>query len=374
MSDRAERLVELLPARRPSTCCWSRRCVNVRYMTGYTGTNGLALVGPQTRVFVTDFRYVEQAAERGRPELRAQSATSRAARGDRRRRCPPGELRLGFEDEHMTVRQHARLRELLPERVELVAAGGLVERLRAVKEPGEIERIRARRRARRRRRCAQMLEQGLAGRTERERRRRARARRCARAAPTGPASTRSSPPARTARCRTPRRATSRSSAGELVVIDWGAEVDGYCSDCTRTVAAGEPRTRRARSTSSCWRRSWPGSTRSAPGAGGREVDAAARAVIDAAGHGDHFGHGLGHGVGIEIHEAPRLSLRSERRARGRQRRHGRARRLPRRAGSGSGSRTWWSSATAAARSSPRSTRSSRSSTDGRSEFPTWDTF
>ena len=59
------------------------------------------------------------------------------------RRCRRAELRLGFDDAHVTVRQHARLRELLPERVELVAAGGLVERLRAVKEPEEIERIRA---------------------------------------------------------------------------------------------------------------------------------------------------------------------------------------------------------------------------------------
>src|ERR1019366_1439939 len=89
--------------------------------------------------------------------------------------------------------------------------------------------------------------------------------------------------------------------GELVVIDWGAEVDGYCSDCTRTIATGEPGPE-AREVYELVLEA---------GAGGRDVDAVARAMIEAAGHGEHFGHGLGHGVGSEIHEAPRLSKRSD---------------------------------------------------------------
>src|ERR1700735_3674070 len=112
MSDRADRLVGLLTTDDLDLLLISA-LVNVRYMTGYTGSNGLAVVGPQTRVFVTDFRYVEQAEEevdstydrrQGQQELL--EAIPEAV--------PDGELRLGFDDAHVTVRQHAKLRELLP--------------------------------------------------------------------------------------------------------------------------------------------------------------------------------------------------------------------------------------------------------------------
>ena len=99
-------------------------------------------------------------------------------------------------------------------------------------------------------------------------------------------------------------------AGELVVFDMGAELDGYCSDCTRTFATGEPGRRLARSTS-CRPRAARGA-RGRPGRGRREdVDALARDLIDAAGHGERFGHGTGHGVGLEVHESPRLATSSE---------------------------------------------------------------
>ena len=99
--------------------------------------------------------------------------------------------------------------------------------------------------------------------------------------------------------------------GELVVIDWGAELDGYCSDCTRTVAAGEPSAQAREIYELVLSAQLAGLQAVRAGAGGRAVDAAARTVIDAAGHGEHFGHGLGHGVGAEIHEGPRLSARSD---------------------------------------------------------------
>ena len=73
--------------------------VNVRYLTGFTGSNGLALIGPDTRVFVTDFRYVEQAAAGGRPAFERATVRRRTCSRDRRARCPTGELRLGFEAE-----------------------------------------------------------------------------------------------------------------------------------------------------------------------------------------------------------------------------------------------------------------------------------
>jgi Xaa-Pro aminopeptidase len=101
------------------------------------------------------------------------------------------------------------------------------------------------------------------------------------------------------------------ASGELVVIDWGAELDGYCSDCTRTFASGELPEEQKIVYDLVLEAQLTGLHAVRPGVGGREADTAARTVIDEAGHGDHFGHGLGHGVGIEVHEAPRLSQRSD---------------------------------------------------------------
>jgi Xaa-Pro aminopeptidase len=99
--------------------------------------------------------------------------------------------------------------------------------------------------------------------------------------------------------------------GTLVVIDWGAMLDGYASDCTRTVATGEldPRDREVYELVRHAQAEALEAVR--PGPLGKEVDAIARSIIDAAGHAEHFGHGLGHGVGLEIHEGPRLSKQGE---------------------------------------------------------------
>jgi Xaa-Pro aminopeptidase len=96
-------------------------------------------------------------------------------------------------------------------------------------------------------------------------------------------------------------------AGTLVVIDWGAQLDGYASDCTRTVATGE-RDPRDRAVYDLVLQAQEAALEAVrPGPTGREVDAIARTIIDSGGHAEHFGHGLGHGVGMEVHEGPRLS-------------------------------------------------------------------
>jgi len=308
MSVRPERLAGLLPEAQADLVLVTD-LVNVRYMTGYTGSNGLALVGPDTRVFITDFRYVEQAAAEVDPgyDRRRDHGTGDLFSG-LEEVLPAGELRLGFDDANLTVRRHARLRELLPERVTLVAAGGLVERLRVVKDPSEIEHIRTAARVADAA-LAEILAQGLIGRTERSvadvleaamRAHGARRPAFASIVAAGPHGAR--PHAQ------PRDV--EIARGQLVTIDWGAEVDGYCSDCTRTVAAGEPTSRAGEVYELVLGAQRAGVEAVRAGAGGREVDAAARSVIEAAGHGEHFGHGLGHGVGLEIHEAPRLSARS----------------------------------------------------------------
>ena len=279
---------------------------NVRWLTGFTGTNGLALVGRDLKLFVTDFRYVEQAREqvpdsfehaRGKQELSEEAIKRMSGR-------------VGYDDAHVTVRQFEKLRGAVPEGVELVPAGGLIEELRAVKDAREVEAIRAAT-ALADEVFAAIAERGLVGRTEYDvavdaevgfRRRGA----------SGP----SFPPIIAAGAHgalphaSPRQV--EIEANTLVVVDMGCVLDGYCSDCTRTYATGEGLTDEMRSVYDLVLRAQLAAldaTRA--GTSGKAVDTVARDLISAEGRGEQFGHGLGHGVGLEIHEEPRLSQSAE---------------------------------------------------------------
>ncbi len=138
MSERADRLAALLPLAGVDVLLVSD-LINVRYLTGYTGSNGIALVGDRSRAFVSDFRYIEQAAEEvdaafERRTVPASTDLLEVVQDS----LPPGQLRLGFEADHISVHRHERLREELGNRVELVACAGLVESLRAVKDADEV--------------------------------------------------------------------------------------------------------------------------------------------------------------------------------------------------------------------------------------------
>ncbi|MGI8729964.1 MAG: M24 family metallopeptidase [Solirubrobacteraceae bacterium] len=284
--------------------------VNVRWLTGFTGSNAAAIVGapPRRPRFVTDFRYLTQISEQLDERWEGEIATEllpQVVEG------LPAErpLRVGFDDGHLTVSQHAKLSELAGEGVELVAAGGAVEALRAVKGQPEIDAIRAAARL-----ADEALEEvllaGLVGRTEREvaldlevamRRRGAQG---ASFPPIIAAGEHGALPH-----AEPRDVAI--AAGTLVVVDWGAQLDGFASDCTRTFATGEldPRDRAVYDLVLLAQEQALAAVR--PGPTGKEVDAVARAIIEEAGHGEHFGHGLGHGVGLEVHEGPRLSKLGE---------------------------------------------------------------
>jgi Xaa-Pro aminopeptidase len=307
MTARAERLVAGLPETGADLLVVTS-LVNVRYLTGYTGSNGVALVGPDTRLFLTDFRYAEQSAAEVDGVFERRIATLDLLDGIAEA-LPDESVRLGFEDAHMSVRTHQRLSDLLPERVELVPAGDPVESLRAVKEPGEIKRITAAT-ALADAALRQVIDQGLVGRTEIEvAMALERAMRDLGAQRPSFDSIVAVGPHGALPHAQPRDVPI--AAGELVVIDWGAELDGYCSDCTRTLATGELSDTALEVYELVRRAQLAGLDAVRAGVGGRDADAAARAVIDEAGHGEHFGHGLGHGVGMEVHEGPRLSQRSD---------------------------------------------------------------
>lgn len=281
---------------------------NLRYLTGFTGSNGVAVVG-EALLFLTDFRYVEQAAEEVDPDFERVQAPGELLRAVAERLAGAGSLRLGFDGGHLSFRDHARLRAWLPDAVELEEAGGLVERLRRVKEPGEVERIAA---AARLADLAleEVLGREVVGRTERElaldlevAMRRLGA--------VGPAF---SPIVAAGPHGALPHAEPRDvavSAGELVVVDWGAVVDGYSSDCTRTFATGSLAGEPVAVYELVLSAQQAGVAAVRAGASGRQVDEVVRSVIDDGGYGEQFGHGLGHGVGLQTHEEPRLSPRSD---------------------------------------------------------------
>ena len=283
--------------------------INLRYVTGFTGSNGLAVIGPGLRRFVTDFRYTEQAAAQAPGFDREQGP--RDLLDSLKEGWPDGPVRLGFDDAQVSVRLHARLAGLLPERVELVAAGGVVERERAIKEPGEIEAIRA---------AAELAdtilrelaELGLVGRTEREVAMELEHRMRVLGAD-GPsfASIVASGEHGARPHAEPRDAPIAPDT--LVTLDLGAIVDGYASDCTRTWATGPDLPGElAEIYAVCLEAQEAALAAVAPGRTGREIDAVARDHITRAGYGERFGHPLGHGVGLDVHEDPRLSRLNER--------------------------------------------------------------
>ena len=299
MSGRADRLAAAV-AERGLDALLITNLPNLRWATGFTGTNGVALVGPDVRLFFTDFRYVEQAAEQVPDYERLRAGQSLL--GD-----VAGRLRgrVGFEDQFLSVRSHARIQEDAGDAAELVGASGIVETLREVKEQWEIDTMRAAA-AIADQAYGELAETGIAGRTEKQ----IAADLEVRMRLLG-ADDRSFPAivASGAHGALPH-AVPRDIPVErdtLMIIDMGCVVDGYCSDCTRTFATGSLSDEARATYELVSGAQLAGLAAVKAGADCRAVDSVARDIIDAAGHGDLFGHGLGHGVGLEVHEGPRLA-------------------------------------------------------------------
>lgn len=289
---RRQQLAALLPAHEADAILVTRG-VNVRYLTGLASSNAAVLVRADARAtLATDSRYAETAR-------RTCSDIEVIEERDVAGCLIPMADRVAVEAHHMPVADYFRLGD------DLLRLSGVVESVRRIKDEAEIDLIRTA--------CA-LTDQALAdvlptlrpGMTEKEIARALESRMIKLGAekPAFESIVASGPNGSIPHHSPSDRPLER---GDLVTMDFGALYEGYHADMTRTVAIGEP---------ASWQRELYDLVRAAqragrravrPGAVTHEVDAAARDLIAEAGYGDYFGHGLGHGVGLEIHEAPFLS-------------------------------------------------------------------
>lgn len=285
---------------------------NILYLTNFSGSAAILVVQPDRLTFVTDSRYVTSLADtRGRPdecpglELALVSGSYDATLATVLEESGAG--RVGFESAHLTVARHAWLQATLPARVALVPTTGVVERLRVRKDAYELDVFREAGR-----RLSAVAEDVFtivrAGRREEEVAADIdwRLRRSGFERPAFDTIVASGPRAALPHARPSERSLGE---GDLVVLDFGGVYASYCVDLTRTVAIGRP-TDRARSV---YRAVLEAQQRAiaavAPGVSRFAIDGAAREALTAAGMGEAFGHGTGHGLGIEIHEEPRVVQR-----------------------------------------------------------------
>jgi Xaa-Pro aminopeptidase len=282
---------------------------NRRYLSGFTGSSGYLLVGRDDAALATDFRYYEQ-AEAQAPEFRLFKAAGPldSWMGDFLRDF--GAEKLGFEAGDVSYALHRQISGIVGDlpaasRPKLVASDGLVEGLRARKDEAELVKLQA----------AidlgdaaieHVISQILPGRTEKqaaweiERYIREHG---------GEGTSFSSIVAGGAWGAMPH-AYPRDYAfrdGDGIVIDMGARVDGYCSDLTRTVVLGRPEPRFREIYDIVLAAQLTAYEMIEPGMTGEQAHMLAKSVIEAAGYGDCFGHGLGHGIGLQVHESPRLT-------------------------------------------------------------------
>ncbi len=276
---------------------------NRRYLSGFSGSSGWLVITAERAVLATDFRYYEQVA-------REAAAFELARIKTKLPDLLPGLLaelgvqRLGFESQHLSVDEWSRWRQVTGT-VEWVPLQDVVEAMRAVKDPGEIEALR-RSVALTDAAFAHLLEVIRPGMAEREaaweiesymRRHGASKAAFDLIVAAGP----------NAALPHARAGDHPIQAGEPILVDIGCVLDGYCSDMTRTFCLGQPDAKYLEVWNIVLRAQEAAEAAIRAGMSGVEADAIAREQIVQSGYGEQFGHGLGHGVGLAVQEAPRAS-------------------------------------------------------------------
>jgi len=280
---------------------------NRRYLSGFTGSTGVLLISQEQAVLATDFRYYEQ-VEKQAPDFRLAKVTARFETLLPELIQQVGAKTVGFESTHLTVDQHQQWQEVA-EGFELLPTRELVERIRAVKDEGELGKIK---------KAIALSDEALAhiagfiepGMTEKEvawelevfmRTRGAEKLAFDTIVGSGPNGA------------MPHATVSERviQAGEPIVIDMGAMVDGYNSDLTRTICAGRADDKFKEIHAIVLEAQLTAERDIRPGMQGKQADGIARQVIEQAGYGENYGHGLGHGVGLAVHEKPGVGRLSE---------------------------------------------------------------
>ncbi|MGH9244408.1 MAG: M24 family metallopeptidase [Acidimicrobiales bacterium] len=309
---RVRRLRHTLMAEAECEALLVTNLINVRYLTGFTGSAARLLVLPDEVLFVTDGRYQDQSAEElaaAGVEARIEIGRTAAAQKETIATAGKGLARLALEADNVTWAQQRTFAEEWFEGAELVPTEGLIANLRMVKDDGEGARIAAA--------CA-IADAALANVGHRLFERPTESefalelevemRRLGGEGPSFETIVGSGPngakPHATAGPR-------RIDEGDLVVLDFGSIVDGYHSDMTRTFMVGEPSATQQRMMEVVAEAQAAGVAAVRDGAGCVEVDAAGRDIIDAAGWAEEFLHSTGHGVGLYIHEDPRISYSAD---------------------------------------------------------------
>ena len=282
---------------------------NRRYLSGFTGSAGYLLIGEAAQVLVTDFRYTEQ-AESQAPGYRVERMTA----GQGWKWLPElahdaGLSRVGFEASDVSVATHSALKKAISEHEEstgpdLVETSELVDKMRAVKDRDELEILSKAVEVTDRafEEVSATVEPGvtegeIAWKLEKSMREQGAEglafETIVAAGPNG---------------ALPHHLADETplEEGQAVVIDMGARYDGYCADLTRTIVVGEPDDKFAEVYNKVLEAQIEAEERVRPGMTGQEVDAISREIIADAGYGDNFGHSLGHGVGLAVHEYPRV--------------------------------------------------------------------
>ena len=273
---------------------------NVYYLTGFESSNAALLVRPGGEATLyTDFRYAESAKDIRDVEVQMTKRTMMADLGERL------SGRVQFEADVLPYREWERLAS---GSAELAPTHGIVDALRAVKDDDEVAKLQ---------RAARIADRGLealtadtwVGRSEREIAWRLRELLHAHGADeqSFDSIVASGPNGALPHAHPTDRIVER---GELVTVDWGVRVDGYCSDCTRTFSTGGISDKLREIYDVTLEAQQRAVANIKAGMTGVEADALARDPITDAGYGENFGHGLGHGVGLMVHEAPRLSTES----------------------------------------------------------------
>lgn len=279
---------------------------NRRYMTGFTGTAGVALISQNDAVFITDFRYMEQAnaqIENFRIVQHTGPIIEEVAKQAKEMQVK----RVGFEKEAMSYGVYEQYNKVMA--ADLVPLSGLVEKIRLIKTPQEITIIKAA--------CAiadeaftHIVDYIRPGRTELEvsneleffmRKQGATSSSFDTIVASG---LRSALPHGVATDKVIEK-------GDMVTLDYGALYNGYISDITRTVAVGEPSAELKNIYDAVLASQLLAVEKVGPHMTGREADAIARDYLTSQGYGKAFGHSLGHGIGLEVHEAPSLAAKSE---------------------------------------------------------------